>query len=242
MKLAQQVIDLCEAELFTNYKTARPMNPEDLSLIKRKMGSMRYTLGAAYTIKQTHGGTHIRINNKVLDDPRVKKLIHKFGVSIDTHRTALDPLWKESYDGIYEEDDDGHWVTSNGRHFFVKAAEQIKDGVLDLKSRFLLHWKKHWIINTKHGLERIIERGELTAEQMKQLFQRALDKFANMKARVGEAFLFFSKSLNQGFVSAVNGHGDLTLITFLPRGRRNPKPGTDVALMESLEFTFVEIE
>lgn len=213
MSLAKQVLSLVEAELYTNYKTIRPLKSEDISFIKQHMGAMRYRLGAAYTIRQTPGGTRIRFNNRVLQDPRVKKILKQYSVAVDTSHTVLEPL-----------------------------TENVIDGVVDLGSKFLFHWRNHWIVNTKHGMDRIIERSKLSLDQLKFLFQKSLEKLASMKTRIGETVLFFSRSLNQGFVSAINSSGDLTLITFLPKGRHNPKPGTDVELLEHMEYTFVEIE
>lgn len=119
--------------------------------------------------------------------------------------------------------------------------EEILPGVLNLGSRFLLYWKNHWILNTKHGLERILQRNLLSKEQLQKLFQKALDKFDQLKSRAGE-YLFFSRSLNQGFISTADKDGNLVLITFLPPGRKNPMPGTEVKLIESTEYTYVEVD
>jgi len=110
--------------------------------------------------------------------------------------------------------------------------ENVLQDVLSLSSRFMYFWNNLWILNTKHGGERIGERNKLSADQIKVLFKRALDKLANLKLALNKEVLFFSRSLNQGFVSVVVPEG-LKLITFLPKGKSFPKPGTDKLVVES---------
>lgn len=125
---------------------------------------------------------------------------------------------------------------------FSKLEENILDDVLNLGSKFLYFWKNKWILNTKHGLERILQRSKLKIDQLKQLFRKAIEKVNTMKTDVGQTFLFYSKSLNQGFISAVGEQGNLNLITFLPPGRSFPKPGTQKVVIESLEGEQLEFE
>jgi len=119
--------------------------------------------------------------------------------------------------------------------------ENILQDVLNLGSRFMYFWKNLWIINTKHGGERIGERNQLTKDQMKVLFKRALDKLANLKIALNKEILFFSRSLNQGFVSVVVPEG-LKLITFLPKGKQFPKPGTDKMIIEAENGKQIEVD
>jgi hypothetical protein len=123
--------------------------------------------------------------------------------------------------------------------------EGILDDVLNLGSRFLYYWKKKWILNTKHGIERIIQRSRLSIQELKFLFKNAIEKFTKLKAKAGAEFLFYSKSLKQGFISVVERDGNLKLITFLPRGKSFPKPGTKKMVIEGVEYeniTYVELD
>lgn len=113
--------------------------------------------------------------------------------------------------------------------------ENILDDVLDLGSKFLYFWKNRWVINTKHGFERIMKRSKLTKDELKTLFRNAIKKLSKIGASAGDNILFFSKSLKQGFVSAVDDKGNLRLITFLPRGKDFPKPGTEKVVVEGIE-------
>lgn len=122
------------------------------------------------------------------------------------------------------------------KSFKQKCIEEgILDNVLNMGSKFLYFWRNHWILNAAHGLERIIQRMKLSIDQLKLLFKTAIEKFDKMSTEVGQEILFYSKSLNQGFVSVVDNGGNLKLITFLPPGRSNPKPGTEKIVVESLE-------
>lgn len=124
--------------------------------------------------------------------------------------------------------------------------EGVLDNVLNMGSKFLYFWHQKWIINTKHGLERIVQRMKLSVEQLKVLFRNAIESFEKMSRKAGDEILFYSKSLQQGFVSVVQPDGNLKLITFLPPGRSNPKPGTEKLVIESMcgdeEYTFENIE
>lgn len=121
-------------------------------------------------------------------------------------------------------------------------SENILDDVLNLGSRYLYFWKNTWVLNTKHGAERIDQRSHLAPEQLKKLFKGAIEKLKTMSAKVGDNILFFSRSLNQGFVSNVGTDG-LRLITFLPRGKSFAKDGTQKVVTESCEDgTIIEHE
>lgn len=119
--------------------------------------------------------------------------------------------------------------------------EGILDNVLNLGSKFLYFWKNKWIINTKHGLERITQRNNLTVDQLKKLFREAIEKAIELGVHTGEEILFWSKSLKQGFVSAIDKSGNIDLITFLPRGKHQPKTGTEHIVLESKSYRVVEL-
>ena len=120
------------------------------------------------------------------------------------------------------------------KSFKEKCIEEgVLDDVLNMGSKFLYFWKNLWVMNTQHGAERIMQRSKLGSDGLKQLFKKAIEKFKKMPQAAGEAILFFSKSLNQGFVAAVGPQGNLRLITFLPPGKHFAKDGTLKVIMES---------
>ena len=122
------------------------------------------------------------------------------------------------------------------KSFREKCIEEgVLDDVLNMGSKFLYFWKNLWVMNTKHGMERILQRSALGTAGLKQLFKSAIEKFKTMKAKTGEAILFYSRSLNQGFVAAVGPQGNLRLITFLPKGKHFAKEGTLKVMMENAD-------
>ncbi len=113
--------------------------------------------------------------------------------------------------------------------------EGILDDVLNMGSKYLYFWKNTWIINTFHGFKRIVERNKLSSDDIKRLFQEAIEKTLQIGVEVGEEILFWSKSLKQGFVSAIDPQGNITLITFLPKGKHHPLSGTEHIVIEGTE-------
>ena len=120
--------------------------------------------------------------------------------------------------------------------------EGVLDNVLNLNSKFMYFWKNKWIINTAHGLDRILQRNKLTTDEMKRLFKVAIEKSIELGVHVGEEILFWSKGLRQGFVSAIDNQGNIKLITFLPRGKHQPKTGTEHVVVESKQYRVIELD
>jgi hypothetical protein len=120
--------------------------------------------------------------------------------------------------------------------------EGIIDDVIDDTKKCMYHWKNTCIIKSVHGLDRIAERNKLTMEQLKVLFKKAIEKAIELGVHTGEEILFWSKSLQQAFVSAITPDGDIKLITFLPRGKHTAKPGTEHVVVEGKQIRIVELD
>ena len=123
---------------------------------------------------------------------------------------------------------------ANRPSFKEYLEENVLNDVLNLTSKYLYFWKDTWILNTKHGLERILQRSTLKPDQLKKLFKTAIEKAKSIGAKVGENILFFSRSLNQGFVSSIGSDG-IRLITFLPPGKSFAKDDTRKIVTESCD-------
>lgn len=136
--------------------------------------------------------------------------------------------------------------TDKSIEYVINKQGYIKEGVLDnvlsLGSKFLYFWKNKWIINTAHGLDRIIQRNKLSVEDLKRLFKEAIEKALELGVQTGEEILFWSKSLKQGFVSAIDPQGNIKLITFLPKGKHQPKTGTEHVVVEDKQIRIIEID
>jgi rRNA maturation endonuclease Nob1 len=90
--------------LFTTYKTQQAMKPEEISYIKQHMGAMRYVHGQAYNIMQSATKTIFRVADEVLKDPRVKELISKYPLSIDTEFSRTESLSRQVLMLLHEVD------------------------------------------------------------------------------------------------------------------------------------------
>lgn len=121
-------------------------------------------------------------------------------------------------------------------------------GKLIKKDEYIFKYRDRFVIDTKHAFQRAIERNNLTEDELVTLYKNMIDAFLakgeSYTERDGE-YLFFSKSLQQGLVigyeidkKAPKGHTlrDFITITFLPRGRSNPKAGTEKIIVESTMF------
>ena len=124
------------------------------------------------------------------------------------------------------------------------------------------YYKGKWIIDTKHMLDRVGDRGAY--DEAKKLFERAIEWLLKHKSAKGE-YLFVSKSMHIAMVidhrpdrkGRVKGNV-LAIETWLGDVRKLPKPktvqtvyakeGTEKVIVESLgitidaEITFIELE
>jgi hypothetical protein len=118
----------------------------------------------------------------------------------------------------------------------------LNEDALNLNSNVLYVWGKKKVITTTHGISRLIQRRSSNYKALKELFKRALMKLDQIATRVNEEILFFSSSLNQGFVAAVTNDQNLRLITFLPHGHNFAKSGTSVQFVENLSKNYRVVE
>ena len=117
---------------------------------------------------------------------------------------------------------------------------------IDLRNEYLYNYRKRWIIDTKHASQRIIERNQLTIEEMELLFKRSIDKVLACK-NCDCCYLFYSKGLKQGMVTEYrqdfrnkNGERHLILVTYLPRGKNRPND-SETKLLTTEQINNIEI-
>lgn len=98
-----------------------------------------------------------------------------------------------------------------------------------------------------------IRRKSFTPSDLELLFKRSVDAIIERKLRTGPQYpyLFFSKSMNQGYVTVALDYqlpnkSDILvfmpLITFLPEGKHKPIPGTAPILIENILNDYIELE
>ena len=81
-------------------------------------------------------------------------------------------------------------------------------------------------------------RSDYTLNHWKQLHLRVWEKVDELATKNGKSgdYLFYSKSLEQGYVAAVDFRKkEIRIVTVLPKGRNKAKDGTTFKMMEGLE-------
>lgn len=100
------------------------------------------------------------------------------------------------------------------------------------------HRGRH-VIDTNHAVDRFNQRNSLPKEDLDLLFKRMIDKFLNKEIDHPEEFLVYSMSLHQGLIVAYRkdkytdeSTKQFFVVTFLPPGKKNPRPGTPTITVE----------
>lgn len=92
-----------------------------------------------------------------------------------------------------------------------------------------------------HFLERLKVRSQLTKDEINDFLSKITKRLSQIGTQ-GE-FLFYSNKLKQGVIAAWDAFkSTMKLITFLPRGREFPKPGTEKVIVEQVEYQIVWID
>lgn len=99
------------------------------------------------------------------------------------------------------------------------------------------------IIDTKHAIDRFVQRNPISAEEMDEMMERiALWLKKKGGGRPTEEYMFFSKKYNQAIVIAYRKEHEryatdnkrhVIVMTVLPRGKNTPKPGTPKITVEA---------
>ena len=161
-------------------------------------------------------------------------------VEFDDYDVAV-AVMEEIFDLDYDDEDD-FWEDEDEviaeREMF--DSEFAKSAVSTLKNMFINGFNIRAGI---HAAAQAYERvKDFTTEHWKKFFTKVIDTIVKRSLNSGE-YLFFSRSMNQGSVLAYNKERrTINLITTLPKGRSNPKPGTDKVLVESIEYQVIEID
>jgi len=116
---------------------------------------------------------------------------------------------------------------------------------LDLGNEYLYSFKGKWIIDTKHSVQRKVERNELEEREIELLFKRSIKELIKRGRSYTEKdglYLFYSKSLDQAMIidyredkKGKSKGRHLIMISYLPKGRSKPRPGTEKIVVERHE-------
>jgi len=89
-------------------------------------------------------------------------------------------------------------------------------------------------ITTHAASQAVVRRSDLEPKDWEIIFKRCIN---DIKNRGNGYYLYYSKSYEQGIIVFWN-HSTIAVITILPKGRANPKPGTDKIIIEKIEYDF----
>jgi len=104
------------------------------------------------------------------------------------------------------------------------------------------------VFNSNHSIERIAERHpELSLDDLKTIFKRGISAIIDKES--SNQYLIFSKSYNIGFVvdfrkqkNSKDKKNHMFIITVLPKGKQQAKPGTIKLLVENHDESFLSLE
>ncbi len=130
---------------------------------------------------------------------------------------------------------------------YLGSSGKIKTG-----TPYIYQYRNKYIIDTKHSIDRKYERAKegkfvLNEQELIFMFEKIIDFVIKNEHKWRDSYqtdiLFFSKSLNQGIVItyredkyARDDEKHVVILTYLPKGRSNPKPGTKKVITESKDL------
>lgn len=87
-----------------------------------------------------------------------------------------------------------------------------------------------------------IRRPDMTTDDWKKLHRNVVMTIKEKSLTSGE-YVFYSRSMKQAYVSVYDSRRRLLkIVTVLPEGRSNPKPGTKRMVTEALGLITIEVE
>ena len=96
------------------------------------------------------------------------------------------------------------------------------------------------VIFNPHSCHQFLDRHKNVNQRQLQYF---VDTVSGLDMESRKYYLVFSKSLNMGMILNKHDNGNIFVITVLPRGRRQPKPDTELMMVESVShFELIEIQ
>jgi hypothetical protein len=125
-----------------------------------------------------------------------------------------------------------------------RSKEEEKRVALSDSEIYFRHKINGWLFKaTIHAAAQEYDRRpDMLEADWKDFHKRVYDKIEKMKPIDGE-FIFFSKKWQQAYVASVDFSKKIVrVITVLPKGRSNPKPGTIRMIIEGTEYDLSIIE
>lgn len=102
---------------------------------------------------------------------------------------------------------------------------------------------RDWTIDpTIHAAAQSYDRRPgFSLDDWKGLHLKMMDYILAMKPEVSGDYIFYSKSMEQAYVAAVDFRRKyIRIVTVLPKGRKNPQPGTKQVIVEGIAFDIID--
>lgn len=146
--------------------------------------------------------------------------------------------FKEFLEESFQTDGSSRSHRSTGKRSASEEFENAKKSPIFQKTQY-----RGWTIqSTVHAASQARDRrGEFKFDDWKTLHRNAIHGIEREKPQNGE-HVIFSKSKEQGYVVHVdNQKKHMRIITTLPKGKHNPKPGTGHLVVENEPFEILSV-
>lgn len=90
-----------------------------------------------------------------------------------------------------------------------------------------------------HACHQFLDRHKNMNQRRLQYF---VDKVHELDLKTAQYYLVFSKSLDFGMILNKNASGKIFVVTVLPKGRKFPKPDTELVLVENKNVQIIIID
>ena len=127
-------------------------------------------------------------------------------------------------------------------YIYLEEAKEASEEELESKRQFdekFKALKRGDMIFNPHSCHQFLDRHKSMNQRQLQYF---VDKVHELDLRVAQYYLVFSKSLNFGMILNKNASGKTFVVTVLPKGKKVPKPDTELVLVENKNVQIIIID
>lgn len=127
-------------------------------------------------------------------------------------------------------------------YVFLEEAKEASEKELKAKHQFDEKFKtlnRGNMIFNPHSCYQLLDRHKNMNQRRLQYF---IDKVHELDFKTAQYYLVFSKSLDFGMILNKNASGKIFVVTVLPKGKKFPKPDTELVLVENKNVQIIIIE
>ena len=127
-------------------------------------------------------------------------------------------------------------------YVFLEEAKEASEKELKAKHQFDEKFKtlnRDDMIFNPHSCYQLLDRHKNMNQRRLQYF---IDKVHELDFKTAQYYLVFSKSLDFGMILNKNASGKIFVVTVLPKGKKFPKPDTELVLVENKNVQIIIID